>query len=331
MTTDLLDLIRRQPDPEPWSEGDNIPWNEPGFSERMLLEHLSQDHDAASRRSETIDEHVEWIQSTILRGIPGRILDLGCGPGFYSSRLARMGHDVVGIDYSPASIAFAREQAKDEGLSVQFIERDIREADFGQGFDLVMLLFGELNIFRPTDAAKIVIKAYNALVDGGVLLLEPHTFAAVEGIGTESSTWFSSSGGLFSPRPHVVLTECFWRPDSCTATKRYFVVDALSGDLTRFAQTFQGYGDLQYRMLLTQHGFRNFSTYPSLRGRTDPSQESLVAIVAHKVEFAYDRKSFPGLLSRAIGFLLRLRAYERRRLSDQELLGWRGNCRPLYT
>ena len=282
MTRDLSDLIRRQPDPEPWSEGDNIPWNDPDFSERMLLEHLSQEHDAASRRFEIIDEHIIWIHNTLLRGKPSRILDLGCGPGFYANGLARLGHALVGIDYSPASIAFAREQASDEGLPCQFIERDIREADFGQGYDLVMLLFGELNIFRPGHAAEIVSKAHNALVDGGVLLLEPHTFAAVEAIGTEPRTWFSSSGGLFSPRPHVVLTESFWRPDTGAATKRYFVADALTGDLTGFAQTFQAYGDLQYRMLLTQNGFRNFSTYPSLRGRSDPSQKGLMAIVARK-------------------------------------------------
>jgi hypothetical protein len=53
----LLDLIRRTGIPEPWSEGEKIPWDEPGFSERMLKEHLSQEHDAASRRSEKIGFH----------------------------------------------------------------------------------------------------------------------------------------------------------------------------------------------------------------------------------------------------------------------------------
>ena len=129
---------------------------------------------------------------------------------------------------------------------------------------------------------QLILAALLTLLDGGALLLEPHTFAAVEGIGTEPRTWFSSSGGLFLPRPHVVLTECFWRPDIGTATKRYFVIDGLTRELTRFAQTFQAYSDLQYRMLLTQNGFRNYSTYPSLRGRTDASQKGLMAIVAHK-------------------------------------------------
>ena len=50
---DILQIIQRIPNPRPWSEGEKIPWNEPGFSRRMLREHLSQEHDAASRRFET--------------------------------------------------------------------------------------------------------------------------------------------------------------------------------------------------------------------------------------------------------------------------------------
>ena len=42
-------LIERAAVPVPWGEGDNIPWSEAGFSERMLAEHLSQAHDLASR------------------------------------------------------------------------------------------------------------------------------------------------------------------------------------------------------------------------------------------------------------------------------------------
>ncbi len=61
MTKTLSDILKRNPDPTPWSEGDNIPWNEPGFSERMLKEHLTQEHDAASRRIEKIEQHVAWI------------------------------------------------------------------------------------------------------------------------------------------------------------------------------------------------------------------------------------------------------------------------------
>jgi hypothetical protein len=71
----LEDLVNRLRSPRPWTEGDNIPWNEPEFSRRMLLEHLSQAHDAASRRFKIIDKHVDWIHTVLLSGQRKRILD----------------------------------------------------------------------------------------------------------------------------------------------------------------------------------------------------------------------------------------------------------------
>ena len=60
-TFTLLDIVRRQQPPGNWVEGEKIPWNDPDFSERMLAEHLTQAHDAASRRAALIDRHVRWI------------------------------------------------------------------------------------------------------------------------------------------------------------------------------------------------------------------------------------------------------------------------------
>ena len=60
-----------------------------------------------------IDAHVEWIHEHALRGPAGRVLDLGCGPGLYTSRLARLGHQCVGISTTrPTSIAHARDESR---------------------------------------------------------------------------------------------------------------------------------------------------------------------------------------------------------------------------
>ena len=68
----LQEIIDRNPEPAPWSEGDNIPWDDPEFSERMLAEHLSQEHDLASRKSETIHQQVEWVFSRVMGSRPWR-------------------------------------------------------------------------------------------------------------------------------------------------------------------------------------------------------------------------------------------------------------------
>ncbi|HIJ66832.1 MAG TPA: class I SAM-dependent methyltransferase [Planctomycetes bacterium] len=285
MTKDLiniLDLVGRKAVPEPWAEGDNIPWSEPGFSERMLKQHLSQAHDLASRRFETIDTHIAWIHQKLLEGKQSKILDLGCGPGFYAGRLAKLGHECVGIDYSPASIKYAAEQAGKEKLICNYLHEDIRKAEFNIGFDLVMLIYGELNVFRPADATAILKKANRALSEHGILLLEPHSFGVVKSIGEQPSSWYSAKSGLFSDKPHICLEEGFWDGQSNTSTKRYFIIDASTVDVAHYATTYQAYTDQQYSSLLKESGFEAIEFYPSLGESKDKYQEDLIAIVAKK-------------------------------------------------
>ena len=278
----LSDILARKSPPEPWSEGDNIPWNEPGFSRRMLREHLTQSHDLASRRSEKIDAHVDWIHREVLYGSPSKILDLGCGPGLYSSRLARLGHRCIGIDFSPASMEYARKQAVKEDLFCEYIQADIRSAEYGSGYGLVMLIFGEFNVFKPEDATRILLKAHKALDASGVLLLEAHTSGAMREFGLRPASWYSAASGLFSDSPHLYLQENFWDAESETVTRRYFVVDASTGEVAQYAQSLKAYADEQYRAVLEGAGFADVRFHPSLVGMEDPSQSNLLVITARK-------------------------------------------------
>jgi 2-polyprenyl-3-methyl-5-hydroxy-6-metoxy-1,4-benzoquinol methylase len=280
----LMDIIRRQAFPQPWVEGEKIPWNDPDFSQRMLQEHLSQEHDAASRRIRMIDDHVEWIHTQILFAKDGHILDLGCGPGLYTSRLARLGHTCTGIDFSPASIAYARELAKREQLSCRYIQKDIREAEYGDGYDLIMLIFGEFNVFKPADAQKILVKAAGALRPGGFLLLEAFKFQAVKEMVAQAKSWYSAQSGLFSDKPHICLIENFWDVATNVATERYYIIDAESGTVSPQAASTQAYTDQEYCELLSEAGFSEITFYPSLGMKDDQETSDFMAIVAVKAE-----------------------------------------------
>lgn len=278
----IEDIFTRKSPPEPWSEGDNIPWSSPGFSRRMLREHLSQSHDLASRRSDKIDAHVEWIHRELLSGSPTKILDLGCGPGLYASRLARLGHRCVGIDFSPASMEYAKEQAASENLSCGYLHADVRFIEYGSGYGLAMLIFGEFNVFKPADAVRIVRKAHAALDEGGVLLLEAHTNEAIREFGMRPASWYSAESGLFSDSLHLCLQENFWDAESETVTRRYFIVDASSEEVTRYAQSLKAYTKEEYRAILEEAGFTDVRFHPSLIGRDDPPQSNLQVIVSRK-------------------------------------------------
>jgi len=276
----LSQLIERSLLPEPWGEADNIPWHEPAFSERMLAEHLAQEHDAASRRFEIIDEQVGWIQKNLLTSSPCKILDLGCGPGLYASRLARLGHHVTGIDFSPASIRYAREQAEKAALDISYILADLRSLEYGAQFDFAMLIFGEFNVFKPADAALILEKIQRAVKPGGMLLLEPQEYSAVQRAYQMPPIWRTTRAGLFSDQPHLYLQENFWDDRTRTVTTRFWVVDAATAEVERYALTTQAYTDAELEALLKEHGFHQVSFFPALAPKENQARQDFFGVTA---------------------------------------------------
>lgn len=269
---DLDTLLRRTP-VVPFAPGTRIPWDDPELSARMLREHLSQLHDRASRRAVIIDRQVAWIHQAVLGGEPSRILDLGCGPGLYTSRLARLGHSCVGLDFSPASIDHARAQATEHGLDCSYELVDLRVADLGAGFDVVMMLFGEFNTLAPDAAQELLARARSALKPSGRLLLELQFEDYVRALGEESPSWSALKAGGFSDGPHLILRESAWHEKAAAATERYFVFSD-DNSPTVYAQTTKAYSDSQLEAMLERASLYTTGRYESLTG--DAEAEALL-------------------------------------------------------
>lgn len=248
----------RKPPPAPWQAGEKIPWHEPGFSRRMLEQHLSQEHDWASRRGVLIDQHVSWIFRQFA-GKRARILDLGCGPGLYMQRLALLGHECVGVDYSPASIAYAREQAAAADLAICYELADVRDYQTQGCFDLVMMVFGEFNVFREAEARALLAKAAGCLAPAGLMLVEASTYEAIHEDGLCAESWNHAERSLFSEAPHSCLEEHFWSEAEATATTRYTIVDKASGVRHEYGSSTKAYSTAQYQQLFANVGLQGFT------------------------------------------------------------------------
>ena len=77
------------------------------------------------------DTCAAFLHKTLRRyGIAdGLVLDLACGTGSVSVRLAKAGYEVIGVDLSPDMLAVARQKAQAAGQDILLLCQDIRAID----------------------------------------------------------------------------------------------------------------------------------------------------------------------------------------------------------
>lgn len=229
-----------------------IPWNDADFSQRMLENHLSQEHDWASRKLAVIERQVDWLCSQLVPG--AQVLDLGCGPGFYTQLLAKRGFCCTGVDFSPASITYAQQQAQTAGLNIDYQLLDVRSYRPTKKFDFIMMTFGELNVFSAADAKSLLKHCANWLMPNGKLLVEVHSFDEVKRQGQAEPSWQRQSQGLFLDAPHLLLTEHAWDEAFQISSTLFWVIEE-NGKVTRFGSRMQAWQDGEYLQLLNECGF----------------------------------------------------------------------------
>jgi SAM-dependent methyltransferase len=62
-----------------------------------------------------------------LESLGSKVLEVGCGAGDQSIALSQMGFCVTGVDVSPTAIEWAKEKADANGLTIAFLEGDVRD------------------------------------------------------------------------------------------------------------------------------------------------------------------------------------------------------------
>lgn len=174
-----LEDINKRPAPFEFYTASDL-WTDEYTSEQMLKFHLSKDIDAASRKEEFIERSVEWIGSRFSITAGTKIADFGCGPGLYAIRLARKKADVTGIDFSMRSIRYAREAAKREGLSINYVNGNYLEFETDERFDLIMMIMCDFCALGPAQRKQLLDKFNRILKPGGPVLLDAYSLKAFD-------------------------------------------------------------------------------------------------------------------------------------------------------
>jgi ubiquinone/menaquinone biosynthesis C-methylase UbiE len=106
---------------------------------------------------------------------PGdRIADICCGFGRHSSRLAALGHQVVGLDASDMMLRCARHVMDEGAARFPLLRGDAARLPFGDGaFDVVLNMFNSFGYFLDEGSnLRVLQEAARVLPPGGRLLLD---------------------------------------------------------------------------------------------------------------------------------------------------------------
>ena len=281
--THALRRIYNRPEPPPlWEGGGNLPWNDPDFSTRMLREHLDESHGAASRQAADRVAQIDWLWAQLDLRPGSRVLDLTCGPGLYAVPMAQRGAIVTGVDFGPASIAYARQLAAEAGVAERcaFIEANVRDYEPEPGaFDAVLFLYGQLAVFPRDEAAALLRKTAAALRPGGRLCVELLDPARVD--KKDSSWWFTDDKGLWGDRPFLHLGERRWNEAERTSVERYYIIHLETGKTDEIILCDQTYGVEEMAGLMRAAGFGNVESYADWAGLPLYDAAEWVVYIAH--------------------------------------------------
>ncbi len=221
---DQLETIYHRPRPFEFYTADEL-WTDEHTSAQMLAYHLNEEVDLSSRSGAFIDRSVEWIVSHLGVGKGTKIADFGCGPGLYTTRLARRGADVTGIDFSKRSIDHARKTAAAEGLSIRSINESYLELELDDRFDLVTMIMCDFCALSPEQRGTMLRKFHGLLASGGAVLLDVYSLAAFAGRKELATCEIDLLDGFWSPHRYFGFLNTFTYDEEKVVLDKYTIVE----------------------------------------------------------------------------------------------------------
>lgn len=165
-----------------------VPFSEfclPGISSSRMMADLVSRYDFASR----------YVQGR-------RVLDIACGSGFGSRRLAEAGaQSVTGVDLSDDALAFARLNFSHP--IVEYVQGDLLNLTYCEDFDVVV---SSETTEHTTEYLRALAQLHQALRPGGVLIITtPNRIITTPG-----------AKKLTDPIPYPYHTQEFTAPEMTT-------------------------------------------------------------------------------------------------------------------
>ena len=272
-----LERINERPEPFQFYTASDL-WTDEHTSAKMLSYHLNDAIDLSSRNAQFINRSVEWIASRFNIGKDTKIVDFGCGPGLYTTRLAKRQANVTGIDFSRRSIEYAQEVAASEQLNINYVTQNYLEFETENRFDLVLMIMCDFCALSPIQRRVILGKFHKILKLGGSVLLDVCSLEAFDQREEAATYAVNLLNGFWSPNKYYGFLNTFKYDEEKVVLDKYTIVES---DRTRTVYNWlQYFAPEELEREFVEGGFSIDGLYSDVAGTPYDRKSSEFAVIA---------------------------------------------------
>ena len=274
-----LEGINSRPEPFQYYTAEEL-WTDEHTSKQMLEYHLNEFVDASSRNKKFIDRSVNWITSNFGVDSKTNVIDFGCGPALYTTRIAEKGAKVTGVDFSIRSIEYARKTALEKNLEIDYVKQNYLTYDTDKKFDLITMIMCDYCALSPDQRKDLLQIFYKLLKPDGSVLLDVYSFNSFNQKEESATYELNQLNGFWSPEDYYCFVNTFKYEKEKVILDKYTVVEK---NRIRVVYNWLQYYSLE--SLRTEFERNNFiieNIYSDVAGSKYDSKNSEIAIVAKK-------------------------------------------------
>lgn len=226
------------------------------------------------KRLEGTAKEIDGVLAMLSLRPGAAILDLPCGPGRHSNELAKRGFRVTAVDRTRAYLDHARANAEQVGLSIEWIEGDMRNFARPAAFDAVLNFYTSFGYFEdPREDLRVLENFRASLRPGGKLLIEllgkeilARTFKA--------RTWQQELDGTIIVFENKVCQNWTWMQGRWMHIR--------DGKITTHHISHRIYSAAELLSLLKEAGFGECRVYGSIAGAPYDHEAERMVVVAER-------------------------------------------------
>lgn len=275
----MVKKLEKRPKPFKFYTASDL-WTDAHRSKQMLLFHLNEKINVSSRNKVFINESVKWIISYFNVGNKTKIIDFGCGPGLYTTELAKKKADVTGIDFSKRSIRYARKVSRQKKLLIKYISKNYLRYNTNSRFNLILMIMCDFCALSPSQRNLILTKFYKFLEPGGHVLLDVYSLNAFEERVEQSTYEANLLNGFWSKNKYYGFLNTFKYMKEKVVLDKYTIIEKNS--TRKFYNWLQYYSTNNLKKEFGKHGFVIENIYSDVAGAPFKSKGLEFAVVAKK-------------------------------------------------